>query len=409
MGFLRLAATLVALLGPSSALALADIENPGTETDFAQCVVAIGERAMESGVSADTVTTHLGQVEFTDRVIELDRDQPEFTTTFADYFSRRVTASRIERGRGLFDQYRPLLEDLAAEYGVPPQYLVAFWGLETNYGSFTGGMPVLDSLATLACDGRRGAYFSRELIEALHMVDEGTVDPGQMKGSWAGAMGFVQFMPSIFRRYAVDHDGSGRRDLWSSTADAMASAANFLQALGWERGYRWGREITLPPDFPYREIGRDNRRTLAEWRGLGVTTAWEHPLPEVDIEAAVLLPAGHEGPAFLVYDNFDAIMGWNRSEYYALAVGHLADRIIGAGELRRPPPADAPRLSREQIMSVQKRLNAKGFISGTPDGIAGPMTQRAISHFQQANDMVPDGFLSDELLSRLNIETDDSG
>lgn len=409
MGFCRIAAALAGLLGSSPALAIADINNGFPDQDFTECVTDIGERAIEAGVSADTVHAQLEQVRFVDRVIELDRSQPEFTSTFADYFDRRVTERRVERGRELLAEHGPLLENLAAEYGVPPQYLVAFWGLETNYGSFTGGMAVLDSLATLACDGRRGDYFSQELIEALHIVDDDQVASEQMRGSWAGAMGFVQFMPSIFRRYAVDHDGSGRRDLWSSTADAMASAANFLRALGWDRGYRWGREVTLPADFPYREIGRENRRPLAEWRELGVTTAWKHPLPDADIEAAILLPAGHEGPAFLVYENFDVIMGWNRSEYYALAVGHLADRINGAGDLRRSPPADAPRLSRQQIISVQKRLNAKGFISGTPDGIAGPMTRQAISHYQQANDMVPDGFLSNELLARLEIDVDESG
>lgn len=376
------------------------------QADFGACVADLAERAADAGVSRSVVDEHLAEVGFVDRVIELDRHQPEFTSTFADYLGRRITDARVEQGREVLEEHRSLLENLAVEYGVAPQYLVAFWGLETNYGSFTGNMPILDSLATLACDGRRGAYFTSEFIAALQILEEGAVTADRMEGSWAGAMGQVQFMPTTYLRFAIDHDGSGRRDLWGSTADAMASAANFLHGLGWQRGYRWGREVTLPDDFPYREIGRDTRKSIAEWQALGVRTAWEHPLPDADIEASILLPAGHRGPAFMVYDNFDIIMRWNRSQYYALAVGHLADRIIGMDGLRRAPPADSPRLTRDQVMTVQKRLNDKGFISGTPDGIPGPMTRRAISHFQKAHDLVPDGFLSEEVLSRLDVGVD---
>jgi len=408
LDFLHIPLALILCTAGPAVAAIETDEAGNAGASFRACVSDLGDRAIRAGVRATTVDTHLPGISFIERVIELDRHQPEFTTTFADYLGRRVTQERVERGREVLEEHRALLEDLSAEYGVPPQYLVAFWGLETNYGSYTGNMPVLDSLATLACDGRRGEFFSRELIAALEILDDDAIPVERMRGSWAGAMGHVQFMPSVFRRYAIDRDGSGRRDLWGSTEDAMASAANFLRALGWERGYRWGREVSLPEGFPYAEIGRETRKSLAQWRELGVTTAWGHPLPDVDIEASILLPAGHRGPAFLVYDNFRIIMGWNPSEFYALSVGHLADRIAGAGDLRHAPPADAPRLTRAQVMALQKRLNDKGFISGVPDGIAGPMTRRAVSQFQQAHDLVPDGFLSAEVLYLLDVSPEES-
>lgn len=371
---------------------------------FANCLTRLGERAKAEGISDATISQSLLKATFNTRVIELDRQQPEFTTTFADYLNRRVTDQRVTQGRELLAKHRALLSRVTRDYGVPAHYLVAFWGLETNYGSFFGKMSVVDSLSTLACDERRSDYFAGELMAALRILDEGAIAPEKMEGSWAGAMGHTQFMPSAFLRYAVDYDGDKKRDLWNSTPDAMASAAKFLQSLGWQQADRWGREVKLAVDFPYLEAGLNQRKSLAEWQKLGVRQTDGSALPQADMQASLLVPAGHRGPAFLVYDNFHVIMRWNRSEYYALAVGYLADRIAGTGKLMQPPPEDAPRLNRAQVMTMQEQLNKKGFDTGTPDGILGPGTRRAVSQFQHQQGMIADGFVDKNILGLLGVD-----
>ncbi len=374
-----------------------------TAEQFATCVNRYMEAARKKGISEELIATALANVSLSERVLELDRRQPEFTTTFADYLNRRVTVERVEKGRALLARHRELLHRVAKEYGVAPQYLVAFWGLETNYGGFLGRMRVLDSLATLGCDERRSSYFSGELMNALTILDEGAVTADKMEGSWAGAMGHVQFMPSVFLRYAVDYDKDGRRDLWGSLSDAMASAANFLRGLGWKDGSRWGREVLLPKGFPYLQAGLESRKPLSKWHEMGVRNADGSRLPQADVEASLLIPSGHEGPAFLVYHNFDVIMRWNRSEFYGLAVGYMANRVAGTGQLLHPPPSDAPRLSRQQVIHLQELLNSKGFDTGEPDGILGPATRRALSEYQHSQGMVADGFPSREVLVSLGV------
>ncbi|HSM27166.1 MAG TPA: lytic murein transglycosylase [Thioalkalivibrio sp.] len=394
---------------PLLTLTLAVILTPLTlvaaPADFETCLHGILEQAVREGVDRTIAERVLDQVEYLERVIELDRQQPEFTTPFADYLARRVTEQRIQQGRALLQKHRALLERVQAATGVSPAYLLAFWGLETNYGSYFGRMPVPSALATLACDPRRGKYFTGELIAALRIVEEGAIPLERMEGSWAGAMGHVQFMPSVFLRHAVDGDGDRRRDLWNSIPDAMMSAGHFLKSLGWDPEYRWGREVLLPSGFDYSLAGRTARRPLYEWRDAGVTDVSGRPVARLDIEAALLLPSGHQGPAFLVYENFEAILGWNRSEFYALSVGHLADRIAGAPPLHTPPLADAPRLSRDQVIQLQATLNAAGFDSGEADGILGPATRNAIRAYQQETGLIPDGFPSGTLLERLDIGT----
>ncbi|MFW5824004.1 MAG: lytic murein transglycosylase [Marinobacter sp.] len=375
---------------------------PRQPENFSQCLRDIEQRAVDEGVSRQLASGVLAEAEFLPRVIELDRRQPEFTTTFADYLGLRVNEDRIEKGRDMLAEHRQLLARVSAETGVPPAYLVAFWGLETNYGSYFGKMPVPSALATLACDQRRSAYFSEELISALKILDEGAIDPAQMEGSWAGAMGHVQFMPSVFLRYATDADDDGRRDLWNSIPDAMMSAGRFLESMGWDPDYRWGREVLLPDDFDYSLTG-EGRFPLSRWNELGVTDVHGNPLPDEPIDARLVVPSGHRGPAFLAYDNFRVIMGWNRSEYYAIAVGHLADRIAGAGRLKNPPPADAPTLARDDVIKLQEVLNERGFDAGKPDGILGPGTRSAIRRYQEAEGLVADGFPGEELLERLDI------
>jgi len=388
------------------ALANALQANASTAEDseaFASCVKQLMLKAKEASISSATIDQTLTNVSHNPRVIELDRQQPEFTTSFADYLNRRVTQDRIKQGRALLKQHRQLLDDASARFGVPARYLVAFWGLETNYGRFLGKMNVPDSLTTLACDPRRSDYFTSELIDALKIIDEGIVAPQKMEGSWAGAMGHVQFMPSAYRRYALDYDGDGKRDLWRSLPDAMGSAAHFLQNLGWEKGARWGREVLLPDNFDYLQAGLTNSQPLAEWKKLGIRQADGSPLPQADIAASLLVPSGHQGPAFMVYDNFNVIMRWNRSEFYALSVGYLADRINGAGALRRAPPENVPRLHRDQVIALQEKLLAAGFDLGEADGIFGPASRRALSQFQQQQNLIADGFPGEEVLKRLGI------
>lgn len=370
--------------------------------EFQQCIERLKTRAIRDGVSEQTATTVLAGVEHLDRVIELDRRQPEFTTTFADYLNRRVNEARISKGRELLREHRDLLKRVTAESGVPPAYLLAFWGLETNFGSYFGKMSVPSSLATLACDARRSEFFTQQLVAALRIIEEGSISPDQMEGSWAGAMGHVQFMPTVFLRHAVDGDNDGRRDLWNSLPDALMSAGNFLKDLGWNEEYRWGREVVLPDGFNYA-LADGRRLPLEEWRALGITDVFGHPVASAPIKAALVVPAGHRGPAFLAYHNFNVIMGWNRSEFYAIAVGHLADRIAGAGGLHNPPPTDVPALSRDQIMTLQQALNDRGFVSGNPDGIMGPATRSAIRAFQASEQMTADGYPGQELLTRLGI------
>ncbi|WP_084618310.1 lytic murein transglycosylase [Cellvibrio sp. OA-2007] len=376
-----------------------------TEAEFASCIQTFSADAKKAGISAPIIRASLGKASLSKRVLELDRQQPEFTTTFADYFNRRVTEQRVAQGRALWATHRALLDRVEQTYGVPAPYLLAFWGLETNFGGYFGNMKVVDSLATLACDPRRSTFFTIELMNALRILDEGDIAPEQMLGSWAGAMGNFQFMPSSYLKNAVDYDGDNKRDLWHSKADAFASAAKFLQSLGWLGDERWGREVKLPRNFPFLEAGLKNHKTLTEWSKLGVTRADNSPLPQAEMNASLLVPAGHQGPAFLVYDNFNVIMRWNRSEFYAIAVGQLADQIAGGGALLQTPPIDAPRLHRQQVMQLQAQLNQKGFDAGKPDGIFGPGTRRALSEFQHSQGLVADGFADHTVLKLLGIQS----
>ena len=382
---------------------------PISQADFESCLVTFKDAALEAGISAETAASVLDQVALSERVLELDRRQPEFTSTFADYFNRRVTGARVEKGREMLATHRDLLEAIRDRTGVPPQYLVSFWGLETNFGGYLGKMDIPSSLATLACDPRRSSYFTGELISALRIIDNGDVAAADMNGSWAGAMGHVQFMPSAYLKYAVDYDGDGRRDLFASTEDALASAGNFLMELGWEPGLRWGREIQLPDGFDFTLSRGASKKPLGEWRNLGVTDAFGHPLATVPVDAALRVPAGHRGPAFLTYANFDVIMRWNRSVYYALAVGHLADRIAGAGRLQTPPPEDDLRFSNDDMMALQTQLKDLGYDPGEPDGRLGPATRGAVSLFQSDNGLIPDGHLDPVVVDKIRSLANSAG
>lgn len=366
-------------------------DSVGGAGDFGACIAALADEARRAGISERVVEDVLGNVQRVERVIELDRDQPEFTRTFAQYYTARVTAERVRRGRALLAEHRDLLIGIQRETGVPAHYLVAFWGLETNFGSYFGNVPVPDALATLACDPRRSSFFTGELLSALKIIDSGDVRPEAMVGSWAGAMGHVQFLPSVFLAHAVDADGDGRRDLWGSIPDAMASAARYLAASGWQPGLRWGRQVSLPDGFDFTLAGRDHRQPLAEWSALGLRDAYGNAIPRLDLPASLLVPAGHDGPAYLVYENFDVILRWNRSEYYAISVGRLADRLAGGDALEDEIDPSEPGVSRADVSALQAGLAKLGYDAGTPDGIIGPATRRALSRFQADRNRIADG------------------
>jgi membrane-bound lytic murein transglycosylase B len=296
---------------------------------FTGFLAGVRTEALEKGIRPQTLDAALAGVTHIDRVIELDRKQPEFTLSFNEYLGRIVSPARVEEGRRKLAENKALLTEIERRYGVQPRFVVALWGIETNFGRNTGGMSVVSSLATLAYDGRRSKYFRTELMNALTILDQGHIAPGSMVGSWAGAMGQCQFMPSTFLKFAVDWDGDGKRNIWTNRADALASAANYLSQEGWKGDQTWGRAVRLPADFPRTLLGAETRKTVREWAALGVRGADGKPLPARDIPASIVLAEGTKGPPFLVYDNFRTIMKWNRSTFFALAAGHLADRIGG--------------------------------------------------------------------------------
>ncbi len=379
------------------------ISSASANEHFSSCTAALADRAKQEGVSQQIIDEVFPHLVHQDRVIELDRSQPEFVQTFPGYFSKRVTDWRTEKGKAMYAKHEKLLHKLSDKYGVPPHYLLAFWGLETNFGSYKGKMPVLDSLATLACDKRRSKYFTQEFLVAVKLMQREKLKKDNMVGSWAGAMGHTQFMPSAYTHYAIDGDGDGQINLWESEEDALSSAANFLASLGWERSFRWGREVKLPEGFNYQESGYKNRKPLSEWHDQGVKKADGSALGEGDTTAYVIVPAGHNGPAFIAYKNFRVIMRWNNSEFYAIAVGVLADRIAGASGIKATLP-DLPAYNRKDIIALQSKLNDLGFDVGKPDGIIGPATREGIRNYQISNNMIADGFPGLEVMAALNVE-----
>lgn len=328
MNVIRIAAAAIALLIALSPQPQAQPVNHGVP--FSNWLSAFKSEAAREGISPGTINAALSGLKPIPRVLELDRRQPEGTMTFARYRQNVVNQARIQKGRALLRDHGPALRRVSQTYGVPPQYIVALWGIETNFGANTGGFDLVPALATLAWEGRREAFFRKELLTALRILDEGHIDLARFKGSWAGAMGQNQFMPSSFMRFAVDGDGDGRKNIWTDTDDVFASTANYLSRSGWQENQLWGREVRLRPGFDPSLISLDIEKPLDEWSRLGVMLPNGHPLPfGTGMHASIVAPDGPAGPVFLAYDNYRVIMKWNRSTYFATSVGLLANAISG--------------------------------------------------------------------------------
>ncbi len=368
--------------------------------DFAIWLEALKSDAKAAQISEQTIDETFKNAQYLPSVIVLDRGQPEFISTFISYVEKRVNPSRIAKGRALLQEHEALLAQVETEYGVPKQILLAFWGLETNYGSNKGNYGLPSALATLAFEGRRSQFFRAQLFDTMRIVDAGHNQVSGMRGSWAGAMGHMQFMPSTLLKYGVDADEDSRIDIWTSLPDAFASAANYLSEAGWRKAEVAALEVRLPDGFDYSLAQLNRRQHALHWSKLGVLDIAGNALPEL-AEAAILLPQGRFGPAFMVFHNFDVIMDWNRSVNYALSVVHLSnqfmtDKPIVAGEF-----AEKEALSFNQMWALQGKLNELGFDSGQPDGFPGLKTQAAIRQYQADQNIPQDGYASPSLYQRL--------
>ncbi len=375
-------------------------DDAALQQSFARWVTGFVATARAAGIGEATLRSAFDDIHYLPRVVELDRAQPEFTRTVWDYLDSAVSPQRVERGQDQLLQVRSEADAAATRYGVPAGILVAIWGMESNYGNNFGNIPTIDALATLGFEGRREEWARGQLLAALKILQSGDISRAQMIGSWAGAMGQTQFLPSNFLAYAVDADGDGRRDIWGSMADVLSSTANFLARSGWQAGQPWGAEVQLPLGFDYGRADTAVRQSSAQWTAEGLRTMDSVPLPELT-DAAILLPAGARGPAFLVGSNFRAILRYNNSTSYALAVSLLAQRLTGGPGVQASWPRDLAALSRSQLQALQTALNQRGFASGAPDGLMGPATREGIRRYQRSVGLAADGYPDADLLQRL--------
>jgi len=395
----RIAAAAAAAWLTASAPAHAD------DATFTRCLAALQPQAQDAGVTRATWTLHTAGLAREPVVLERLAYQPEFRLAVWDYLAGLIDDERIADGRARLAEHAALLADIERRHGVDAAVVVAIWGVETDYGRILGRFPLVQALATLSCDGRRQAFFRRELFATLRIAQAGDAPAGAWVGSWAGAFGHTQFMPTTFERLAVDFDGDGRRDLVGNVADALASTAHFLQRAGWRAGQPWGFEVRLPPGFDLRGSGRRERQPLSQWHQRGLRLADGSALNQTGLlpatAAGLIAPAGADGPAFLVLRNFDALFGYNPAESYALAIAHLADRLRGGGPFVRRWPTDDPGLSRAERRELQTLLIARGHDIGTADGMLGPRSRAAIRIEQQGLGHPDNGRAGQRLLQAL--------
>ena len=377
--------------------AVVDIE------EYNDFMKSLKKEMIKKGISKKTVKTVLSKYNTpTTKVIDLDRKQPEFAMDADTYLSRIITSKRVADGKTLYHKHYNILTKIQKEFGVQPQYILAFWGAETNFGNNFGGFKVVGALVTLSFDKRRSDFFKKQLYYALKIIDDGHITDEEMIGSWAGAMGNFQFMPSTFNAYAVDYDKDGKIDIWNSLPDAFASAANYLSSIGWNGNARWGREVRLPWNFDFELTGLKNKHSLTFWRSLNVKTKDGKKLPKDDnMQATIITPNGYKGKAYIIYSNFDKIMNWNKSILYALAIGNLADTIISRESDGYKKSMNSRRLSTKDIKYVQEKLTKLGFGELEADGKLGSKTIEVIKKFQKEVMLPADGYPNPILMSRL--------
>ncbi|MGV7033439.1 lytic murein transglycosylase [Methylobacterium symbioticum] len=389
-------ATLLPLLGLAGMIAAGP-----ARADFQGCLAGIQAQAASAGVSAQTFRAATSGITYDDKVIELSQAQPEFKTPIWDYMAALVDDERVEDGRAAMRQHAAALAQAEARYGVDRHTIAAVWGVESNFGKNLGKMPLVQSLATLACSGnRRRDFFRGELIATLKIIERGDIEASRLTGSWAGAFGQTQFMPTTYQRLAVDLDGDGRRDVVDSVADAVGSTANFLRVAKWQNGTPWGYEVRLPRGFNVAAAGRKNKRPVGHWTSLGVTRIDGRPLTG-EGPAGIIAPAGIDGPAFLVTKNFDAIYSYNAAESYGLAIAVLSDRLRGRPGVQAEWPTDDPPLSRAERRDLQSRLIRRGYDVGEPDGKVGQKTRDAIKAVERELGMPQTGRPGGKVLEAL--------
>ena len=366
----------------------------------ADFVRSLWPQAEARGVSRNAFEASFAGYRPLPQVMELTRKQPEFASLASDYIAKRVTDAQAGKGQAMRREWNQTLSGAAQRYGVQPEIVLAIWGMETNFGGFMGGNNTIHALATLTEGGYRAPFFREELLTALRIVSDGHVSPRNMVGSWAGAMGHTQFMPTSFMSYAVDFNGDGRKDIWNSVPDALGSTANYLKSFGWRPGETWGYEVRLPQNFNFGAARQLERAPLSQWQSMGVARVSGKPFPRATDSGRLYLPAGAAGPAFLLLPNFEVIKRYNNSDSYALAVGHLADRILGGGSFATPWPRDYA-LNKNQRAELQALLGRAGFDVGTPDGVVGPKTRAAVLAYQARAGLPVDGYISGRLLETL--------
>lgn len=374
--------------------------DPGDEAGLQRFIQSFRSRALSSGISAGTYDRAMRIARYNPDVIRLDRKQAEFSRPVWLYLDSAVSDSRISTGRQKAGQLGGTLSAIESRYGVPREIVLAVWGMESNFGANRGKMQIIPSLATLAYDGRRGEMFQNQLIAALKILQAGDIDPEHMLGSWAGAMGHTQFMPTSYLEYAVDFTGDGRRDIWSEDpTDSLASTAAYLARNGWQRGQAWGAEVQLPSGFNYSLIGKGTRRSSDSWASQGVRRMGGGSLPSGN--GSIIMPAGAKGPAFLILDNFRSILRYNNSDNYALGVAFLGERIAGRSGIQGSWPRNDRPLSSSEREEIQKRLRSKGFYDGEIDGLFGSGTMEAVAAFQRSIGVTPDGYPTSIVLDQL--------
>ncbi|MCC8940758.1 lytic murein transglycosylase [Bradyrhizobium sp. Arg68] len=369
--------------------------------NFQNCVAGMWPDAARRNISRENFERFTAGLQPDLRIMDLLDSQPEFTKAIWDYLDILVSDARLAKGREILAKYQPQFDATEKAYGVDRYIIASIWGIESNYSTQMGDRSVVQSTATLACIGRRQAYFKDEFLSALEILNRGDLRPEQLRGSWAGAFGPTQFMPTAFKRYAVDGDGDGRRDVVDDPSDLIASTANNLKKDGWQTGASWGYEVVLPQNFNFMLADRAKAMPLSQWEHLGLKRANGQPFPQPAEKAYLLAPAGAEGPGFLMLQNFRVIMKYNPAEAYALAIGHFADRLRGAPPFVQPWPRQERVLSRAERLELQQLLAQRGFYKGTPDGQFGGQTREALRGFQASIGAPADGFATSEVLDRL--------